>query len=280
MGWLTDVLGGITQGFAGGSFGGSIASGAMGLAGSVFKQGVGNKIYGMPEPKVGGPAGIDRFEYMNKAFPGTTALERLGGASQGPGNAVQAGKQQAKSQRRAEQHQDMMQSKQIASNEKIAGATLLQKKTEFTQGTLVLNEATIKQMSANTQKILAQTKAEIQRIAQLYHQTRSEAYKANLLEEVEKYKKTLALNGVATSAPKLYNWLGIGQMAWLNGRDAKSSISKTKNKDWDQLKQRYRKQNKYRAKKQSERKETKRVSDNIDKEHKKMKNLHSYQRNK
>lgn len=90
------------------------------LGGNLISKGIGNKIFGMPEPKVGGEAGLDRQAYMNAAFPGTTALERLGGSSQGPGNAVQAGKQQSKSQRRSEMHQSLLQDKQIASNERIA----------------------------------------------------------------------------------------------------------------------------------------------------------------
>lgn len=125
MGWFKDVLGGVVQGFAGGNFGASVASGAMGLGGSLIQKGVGNALFGMPTPKTGGPAGVDRFEYMNKAFPGTTALERLGGASQGPGNAVQAGKQASRSQRKTEIHQMAMQSRELASREKIAGIAAL-----------------------------------------------------------------------------------------------------------------------------------------------------------
>lgn len=201
MGWFKDVLGGITQGFAGGSFGGSIASGAMGLAGDIFKTGVGNKLYGMPEPKVGGPAGMDRFEYMNKAFPGTTALERLGGSSQGPGNAVQAGKQQAKSQRRTEMHQKLMQTKQIQSNERIAAARQVEDTRRTTQGQTRLEKVEIPQVSIKARLATMQA-------------TMNQATVRKINADIRSVKQKVKINKklFAERWPKLFASMGIENM--------------------------------------------------------------------
>lgn len=100
----------LLKSLAGSFFGGggtSPANKAAGWLGGMAK-GVGagwidKQINGIPQPKTGAAAGSQQLDYMNQAFPGTNAWERLGqsNAAAGVSAAKQSGRNQ-KSLQRAE----------------------------------------------------------------------------------------------------------------------------------------------------------------------------------
>lgn len=250
MGWgalagiASSLVGGGGSGAAGGGgllsgllgkFGGKLAGGLGSGASSLMAKFAGDKIFGMPRPKVGGEAGLDRLEYMKNAFPGTTALERLGGNSAGPGALVSAGKQKEKADRRQQFENRFITGMQMdtqrdvaniqaQSQQKIAAANLDQKKTEFTKGTLPLNAANISKLNAATKQALAQTNTELQRLLKLKQETRSATYDANIKQEMDKLKVQMARNQMTVAGPKITNVFGMIQ--WLVEWGKGLSISK------------------------------------------------------
>lgn len=126
MGWgksLGSLLGGfVGQGELGGQLGDKVSGWLGDTAKDVGAGWVDQKINGIPQPKTGTAGGAQQLDYMNAAFPGTNAWERLGqsNAAAGVSAAKQSGRNQKSLQRSELSTRERIADKQMSTQIKIA----------------------------------------------------------------------------------------------------------------------------------------------------------------
>jgi len=180
--------------------GGGLGGAAMGMA-SKF---VGDKIFGLPKPKVGEEGGIQQRDFMDAAFPGTTPWERLGGNSAAnAASGVETGKQQERAQSKQRAHEVMLTGMKTSSAERIAANTVSEAVNRRQRVDEPQVPAKIDALNAQEALTLKNTLIAIQKAEQ-------EKNKTALSNEMIKYKRLHALYNLGSSAPHVSQITGTG----------------------------------------------------------------------
>lgn len=161
---------GQSWGQAAGSF---LGGGVSDIAGGWLDKG----INGIPSPKTGTAGGAQQLDYMNAAFPGTNAWERLGQSNAAAG--VSAAKQQGRNQK-------SMQRSELSTRERIAD------KQMNTQKEIAGVVATTAANQLGQQKPLVEQ--QILRTAEEYKKTRNANIIGNLKFQASELIKEVGIN--------------------------------------------------------------------------------------